>query len=360
MTGTTSSGPTTPDTVSPEAISTNARLSFALELRRRWAVDLYPALVAERGSSSCDETSALEPWFAWIERGSQKMLWRAATDAVRHRASTTVTDQNATSQTAQEIFGSLQLDSDLELPAWYRDVDIHVQPGGVWSSPEAADVYELGAKLVMLGDNDDYLFHRLFVETVLSPEQPRRVIDLGCGFGKSTWAIKRHIPDAGVVGVDLSAPLVSKAYQQASTFELDIDWRQADGRRTGLPAGSFDQVTSTMLLHELPPFAISELIAEAERLLRPGGAMHMLDFCLTGQPVRDQAMRGHSERNNEPFMAMLFDTDVEAICRNAGLVDVSWRAFDERGAGVLPSADWPQRDEWHFPWAVLTARKESS
>jgi SAM-dependent methyltransferase len=148
-----------------------------------------------------------------------------------------------------------------------------------------------------------------------------------------------------------------RPYREAVARELAIEWRQADCRRTGLASGTFDQVTSTMLLHELPPFAIAEAIGEAARLLQPGGSMHMLDFQPTGDMLRDRVMRDHSERNNEPFMAMLFDTDVVALCRAAGFVDVSWRAFDERGDGVLASAEWPQRSEWHFPWAVLSARK---
>lgn len=327
-----------------------ARLAFALELRKRWATDLYPRLADDLRSG---DESTLAPWFAWIERGAQKMLWRASMQA----ADLDADDSSESTEDSAVARGSLMLDPDLELPAWYSDVDIHVQPAGVWSSDRAADVYELGAKLVMLGDNDDYLFHRLFVETVLAPDRPTSVVDLGCGFGKSAWAIKRHLPDAAVTGVDLAAPLVAKAHRQASALGLDIDWRQADARRTGLDDSSVDQVTSTMLLHELPPFAIDEVVHEAARVLRPGGSMHMLDFHLTGDPVRDAAMRDHSDRNNEPFMAMLFDTDVEALCRTAGFIDVAWRAFDERGDGLLPSIERPSRDEWHFPWAVLTARK---
>lgn len=335
-------------------VRAEARLAFALELRKRWATELYPRLADDLAAGDATDGAAegespLQPWFAWIERGAQKMLWRASMQAADLAADTTGEHV--------EPLGSLLLDPELELPAWYRDIDIHVQPGGVWSSDRAADVYEFGAKLVMLGDNDDYLFHRLFVDTVLAPDQPTSVVDLGCGFGKSAWAIKRHLPDAHVTGVDLAATLVAKAHRQASALGLDIDWRQADARRTGLPSESVDQVTSTMLLHELPPFAIAEVVGEAARLLRPGGAMHMLDFHLTGDPVRDRAMRDHSDRNNEPFMAMLFDTDVEAICRDAGLVDVTWRAFDERSDGLLETIDRPARSEWHFPWAVLTARK---
>jgi hypothetical protein len=49
--------------------------------------------------------------------------------------------------------------------------------------------------------------------------------------------------------------------------------------------------------------------------------------------------------------------DVCAIARAAGFRNVRWRAFDERGEGLLEGLHWPDRSEWHFPWAVLEAEK---
>ena len=109
----------------------------------------------------------------------------------------------------------MELDPHLKLPDWYTSWDIHLQPGGVWSSRAASKVYELGAKLVMLGDNDDYKFHRLFVETAIPKRDYRRIVDLGCGFGKSTWPFKRAFPGAEVIGVDLAAPCLELAAERS-------------------------------------------------------------------------------------------------------------------------------------------------
>ena len=49
--------------------------------------------------------------------------------------------------------------------------------------------------------------------------------------------------------------------------------------------------------------------------------------------------------------------DLGALCRKAGLEEARWVAFDERGGGRLDRLEWPARPEWHFPWAVLEARK---
>ncbi len=46
---------------------------------------------------------------------------------------------------------------------------------------------------------------------------------------------------------------------------------------TRLPSASFDLVSSSFTIHELPPQAICALIAEARRLLRPGGVLLLAD-----------------------------------------------------------------------------------
>jgi ubiquinone/menaquinone biosynthesis C-methylase UbiE len=334
-----------------------ARLDFVLALRRRWADTLYPALPRPAGidgapprSTVASDGGSLERWFGWVERGSQKLLWRAVAEVVREHP-------ESLDQVSGTSRGTLELDPSIALPDWYTDVDIHVQPGGVWSGDDQARVYELGAKLVMLGDNDDYAFHDLFVRTAVPPRSYRRIVDLGCGFAKSTWPLKRAFPAAEVIGVDLSGPCLRLGHRRAESLGIALDLRQRDCRATGLQDASCDLVTATMLIHELPTEALAGMLTEASRMLAPGGVLRILDFHLTGDPVRDRAMREHGARNNEPFMPVLFDTDVAAMATQAGLVEAQWVAFDERGTGRLDGLHWPPRAEWHFPWAVFEAAK---
>lgn len=341
------------------SIAEQARLDFVLELRRRWGDRLYPALVRSARevdpvvqSRTVDEARDVihaQPqyqWFAWTERGAQKMMWRAVTDLVR--------DRGFDLPDAPSTDGALELDPSLEPPGYYTDYDIHIQPGGLWENDEAALVYELGAKIVMMGENDDYAFHELFTRSLDLPAAPQRIVDLGCGFGKSTRPFAAHHPDADVIGIDLSAPVLRLAHAQAAERGSPIRFIQADAADTGLDDASVDLVTATMLIHEIPPDGLREVFAEIARILSPGGRVRILDFHTTGDAARDLAMREHGARNNEPFMPMLFDTDLVAICAELGL-DARWSAFDERGGGRRDDLTWPQRNEWHFPWAVFEA-----
>lgn len=346
-----------------DALDRQAALDFALTFRQQWSRRLYPHVRAEyetaienvgpaataspEAAASVVHALPTYPWFAWTERGAQKMLWRAVVDAVTGEPASPPPDGPA----------KVQLDPSLALPAWYTDWDIHVQPGGVWSHPAAGRVYELGAKLVMLGENDDYQFHRLFTATAVPERHYRGIVDLGCGFGKSTWCLKQRFPDADVVGVDFAAPCLTLAARRASERGLAVTFRQADAAATGLPAGSADLVTSTMFVHEVPADVLPAVFDEAARLLAPGGLLRFLDFQCTGDAFRDLAMIEHGARNNEPFLPPMLRADLVAMAERAGLVGARWVAFDERGGGALDSLQWPARTDWHFPWAVLEAEK---
>lgn len=348
-----------------QSLENRAALEFVLMLRRRWADVLYPRVRSEFARSVgaterdpqkvASAVHALDSYgaFAWLERGSQKMLWRATVDAV------TAAAQPAAPAAADADTGASTFERDphLELPSWYTQWDIHVQPGGVFSSAQAAEVYELGAKLVMQGENDDYRFHRLFIETAIPQRPYHRIVDLGCGFGKSTWFLKRRHPSAEVIGVDLAEPCLKLAVRRANAQGLMIRFRQADAAHTGLEPNSVDLVTATMLIHELPLDVLKAVLEEAARLLAPGGLLRILDFQFTGDPVRDLAMREHGKRNNEPFMPPMMAADTVGMARAAGLSHARWTAFDERRDGRLPRLEWPERPEWHFPWAVLEAEK---
>lgn len=343
-----------------------SRVDFSLALRQRWASQVYPALAAQARAAAAPHadiaaaTAAVRaqdmyPWFSHLERAQQKMMWRAAGDAVlAHRGQRAAGPSSAP--------GEPELDDALALPEWYTGVDVHIQPGGVWGTDESADVYELGARIVMLRDNDGYKFHELFARTAL-PDLPgaRCVVDVGCGFGKSTRPLTARYPGAEVIGVDLAAPNLRLAHAEAAAAGLAIRFRQADARATGLPAGSADLVTGTMVLHEMPAGAIRETLAEAVRLLRPGGALRFLEFWHTGDLVRDATVYEHADRNNEPYLRDLLDADVLGWCGELGLAGAAWQPFDERAEGLRPAgAGWPDRPEWHFPWAVLTAAKPAT
>ncbi len=334
-----------------------AYLDFVLGLKQYFATTLYAKLHDQYNVDGSLEQVPAYPLFEWLERNTQKMMWRRLEGMVRPHATEL---EAALDALPAHPLGSLHLDPDLELPEYYSETEFHIQPGGVWSGAANTFVYEVGAKVVMLGQNDDYRFHRLFVETAIPPRAYGDILDLGCGFGKSTRPFVDAFPGANVVGIDLSEPNLKLAHHQAEQLRKPIAFYQRAAEATGFNAGSFDLVTATMLIHELPMPVLRRVLAEALRVLRPGGLLAVLDFAHTGDAFHDAVMDGHGARNNEPYMPHLFKTDVPRLLAEVGFVTPEVLPFDERGGGLRADGTWPARSDWHFPWVVIRAMKREA
>ncbi|MEU3744479.1 MULTISPECIES: class I SAM-dependent methyltransferase [Streptomyces] len=98
----------------------------------------------------------------------------------------------------------------------------------------------------------------------LVPPGARTLLDLACGTGLVTERLTRT--GLRVYGAD-----AAHAMLKAATKRLPGRTVRADARRLPLPDASLDAVSAVWLLH-LVPFA-PEIVAEAARVLRPGGVL---------------------------------------------------------------------------------------
>ena len=125
------------------------------------------------------------------------------------------------------------MQEDFEFPEYYTRVDIHQHPGGVWSDPIAGFVYERGARSTtpLAGQRHRDLHERLTAAALERCPAPARVLDMGCGFGKSTRPFYEALPQAQVEAIDLSAPCLRLAARDAAQAGArDVRFRQIDAR----------------------------------------------------------------------------------------------------------------------------------
>ena len=119
-------------------------------------------------------------------------------------------------------------------------------------------------------------------------------MDLGCGDGKLTRVVLDFLPesqrrDIRLVGVDVD-PLETS---QAEATGLYDTVHTGSAASIPEPSGSFDFVFSNSVLEHIGP--IDEVLAEAARLLKPGGSFLFTvpgpDFhrCLAGRRMRGGA-----------------------------------------------------------------------
>ena len=98
----------------------------------------------------------------------------------------------------------------------------------------------------------------------IGAENPRRVVDLGCGAGNVTRLLRARWPEAQVIGCDNSPEMLEKARKDADS----IEWRHAD-LAAWTPDAPVDVVYSNAALHWLDDHPA--LFARLVGALAPGG-----------------------------------------------------------------------------------------
>lgn len=105
-----------------------------------------------------------------------------------------------------------------------------------------------------------------------------RVLDLGCGTGALSLALKQRRPDAEVSGLDPDPKALALARRKSQAAGVEIAWREGYAGRAPFPAHGFDHVVSSLMIHHLRSDQKREAFRDVLRLLRPGGVFHLLDF----------------------------------------------------------------------------------
>jgi 2-polyprenyl-6-hydroxyphenyl methylase/3-demethylubiquinone-9 3-methyltransferase len=101
----------------------------------------------------------------------------------------------------------------------------------------------------------------------LGPVRDLRILDLGSGKGRFARALEEL--GARVVGMDLSSAMLSEA--------AGLDRVRATARRLPFRDGSFDAIIAVEVFEHIDARFRLATIAEARRVLRPGGTLAVVD-----------------------------------------------------------------------------------
>ncbi|HKZ72701.1 MAG TPA: class I SAM-dependent methyltransferase [Steroidobacteraceae bacterium] len=347
--------------------SFSAAQSFLLASKRYWTTAMYRRLREEYAVRCGDgpaprtvaqvaevlEDLTLYQYFAWLERHLQRMKYSGRYGLARYYDERRAECLSKLGAAAPDD-PMLELNPDLELPGYYTSVDIHCHPGGVWSDRLAGLIYEHGARTTtpLLGSAHEDM-HARFTALVAERGEYASVLDMGCGFGKSTRPFAARFPTAQIEAVDLSEPCLRVAAQRTrASGAANTRYRQRDAMQSGYGDAAFDLVTSTMFLHEIPAKTLDAVLSEAWRVLEPGGRMAHLDFYCIPDAFARFMHYGHGRRNNEPFLQPLAELDLPKMLRKKGFTGIEIVPFREE-----ESADIAARDAWRFPWTIISATK---
>lgn len=139
--------------------------------------------------------------------------------------------------------------------------------------------------------------------------QGARVLDLGCGAGADSAALKNAGFD--VVSVDASAGLAAEAKRLWNVEVRVLEFAQLDY------VGAFDGVWASASLHHAPTETLPEIFARIRRALRASGHLHAT---LKADPVdrRDQLGRFFCAMHEEALATLVADWRDVRIERHQG------------------------------------------
>jgi SAM-dependent methyltransferase len=102
----------------------------------------------------------------------------------------------------------------------------------------------------------------------------RRILDFGCGIGGATPYFRALLPDAELVGVDVSKKSLDIARMRFGDVSM---YQEFDGRVLPFNDGAFDVVFAACVFHHIPESIHVELLSEIRRVLSPDGMFFVFE-----------------------------------------------------------------------------------
>ena len=160
---------------------------------------------------------------------------------------------------------------------------------GVFSS--VASRYDLMNDLMSGG------VHRIWKDAMmdwLAPRNGQRLLDVAGGTGDVAFRFLARAPEAQAVVCDMTAEMLEAGRQRAEAEKLGgrIAWVQGDAMALPFEDNSFDVVTNSFGTRNVT--RIEDALAEAYRVLRPGGRLMVLEFSQLPNPAMQWAYDRYS------------------------------------------------------------------
>jgi len=116
-----------------------------------------------------------------------------------------------------------------------------------------------------------------------------KILDVGCGTGGVTIPAKQRVGNNGdAAGIDPAPEMIAVAKKKAARKGLEIDFRVGVIESLPYEDGTFDVVTSSLMMHHLPHELQVRGLAEIRRVLKPGGRVFIADMLRLSKSLHDR------------------------------------------------------------------------
>ena len=156
------------------------------------------------------------------------------------------------------------------------------------------------------------------------PESSLRILDVATGTGRTIHQIRAALPQATLVGLDLSEAYLRQANKWLNNAKAPlVQLVQGNAERMPFDEGGFQAVTCVFLFHELPADARQAVLQDCYRLLEPGGVLVLADSVqLADSPQFDIAMENFRRVFHEPYYRDFISDDIDQRLIDAGFSNV--------------------------------------
>jgi tRNA threonylcarbamoyl adenosine modification protein (Sua5/YciO/YrdC/YwlC family) len=140
----------------------------------------------------------------------------------------------------------------------------------------------------------------------------RSILELGTGTGETAARLLERHPEAWLVGIDVSEPMLEAARSRVPDGRASFEVARL---QDPLPDGSFDLVASALCVHHLDGEEKADLFARVSEALAPGGRFVLGDVVVPDEPgqLRIELTDGYDKPSTvEDQLSWLADAGLDA------------------------------------------------
>ena len=301
--------------VAPDASSNTVAVPPEMISALRTSMDALVDLDWKEAQEGLYSTSLLfdAPWLDWVTR--YPLVWLDLPAIWQRRSRRDVRD----------------LPNDINPQAYpnYYLQNFHHQTDG-YLSDRSAELYDLQVEILFNG-TADAMRRRVIAPLLegLRSQAPQaahpRILDVATGTGRTLRQLRGALPDAQLVGLDLSTAYLRQANRWLSELPGELPQLvQGNGEDLPFADNTMQAVTCVFLLHELPGEARQKVINEAWRVMEPGGVLVLADSVqLKDSPEFSPAMENFRRVFHEPYYRDYITDDINERLGNAGFEQIS-------------------------------------
>ncbi|KAF5825902.1 S-adenosyl-L-methionine-dependent methyltransferase [Dunaliella salina] len=174
-----------------------------------------------------------------------------------------------------------------------------------------------------------------------SLQSPTNIVDVGCSTGISTRWLVNEFPGAKVTATDLSPHFLAVAELEERRHEREggtrrVHYMHDKAENSVLETSSVDLMSFQFVMHECPGDAITNLVKESARVVRPGGVLCIVDNNPQSKTIQNLPPALFTlMKSTEPWSDEYYAYDIEQCLRDLGFTEVVTVCTDHRHRAIL-------------------------